>query len=689
MPQVVEVPGIGDVEFPDGMTDDQIASAIKANMPKRVKSFDNRGNGELVPSASVDPYADLENERSELSKWGQAGKNVAETGAQIATGIPAQLLASIGGLGATAYDITANGVMNPLSGSSPGEYADPTKVRDSIADYLTYRPDEPDSFVNQAANFPGKVITGAGDELAAPVDDIPYAGNVARAVPQALAAWLGFKGARPPTIKTPAGKLGNIGGVGKEAAPQAVRTEVPEPVTVRLSGKTPEERAKNYVASRTNVSWDAIGQEVRERLVNLAKTPDRLESLDATAVERAAVLQKLEVPITNATRGQLTRDPRQQRTEQLLKATEPGAELLERDISQNAKLLANIDALSKRQGGMTAGDLQTGKSVQGATRSLAASSKSNYDKLYKVARETEPDAAVSLQPVQDLLGKSPQIQNLDWVSTWIKKAGSLQDDPNAPMTSVRIADIQDLRSEATAIARTGGKEGHYASQVVKAIDESMESMPASAKAWKDAHGAFKAHRAEFADQAAISRLVNNKRGTKDRATALEDTWSKTVLNGSVEDWQALTKTLEKSGEGKQAIADLKSSTAQYIRDKATGGETGLKNSAGNLDAAWGRMKRAVDDIGRDKLEAIFGPEDTNRIYNIVESAQILKTEAPTGIKGSPTFEKALTFFDNMGKVPGLGKLAAVGKLGTKGAAKLRDIGKTERELKQATTSPLE
>lgn len=34
MPQRIEVPGMGIVEFPDGMSDDQIASAIKQNMPK-------------------------------------------------------------------------------------------------------------------------------------------------------------------------------------------------------------------------------------------------------------------------------------------------------------------------------------------------------------------------------------------------------------------------------------------------------------------------------------------------------------------------------------------------------------------------------------------------------------------------------------------------------------------------------
>lgn len=34
MPQRIEVPGMGIVEFPDGMSDDQIAAAIKQNMPK-------------------------------------------------------------------------------------------------------------------------------------------------------------------------------------------------------------------------------------------------------------------------------------------------------------------------------------------------------------------------------------------------------------------------------------------------------------------------------------------------------------------------------------------------------------------------------------------------------------------------------------------------------------------------------
>lgn len=52
MPQRIEVPGMGVVEFPDGMTDDQITSAIRANMPKSEPSV--RMHQTQPPAESID-----------------------------------------------------------------------------------------------------------------------------------------------------------------------------------------------------------------------------------------------------------------------------------------------------------------------------------------------------------------------------------------------------------------------------------------------------------------------------------------------------------------------------------------------------------------------------------------------------------------------------------------------------------
>lgn len=54
MPQRIEVPGMGVVEFPDGMSDDQIASAIKANMqPQQPREL-----GGLVPAGGASMLLD-------------------------------------------------------------------------------------------------------------------------------------------------------------------------------------------------------------------------------------------------------------------------------------------------------------------------------------------------------------------------------------------------------------------------------------------------------------------------------------------------------------------------------------------------------------------------------------------------------------------------------------------------------
>jgi hypothetical protein len=49
MPQIIEVPGYGEVEFPDGMPDDQIAAAIRANMAPSLRRF----NLPLLPAAPL------------------------------------------------------------------------------------------------------------------------------------------------------------------------------------------------------------------------------------------------------------------------------------------------------------------------------------------------------------------------------------------------------------------------------------------------------------------------------------------------------------------------------------------------------------------------------------------------------------------------------------------------------------
>ncbi len=60
MPQIIEVPGMGEVEFPDGMGDDQIAEAIKASMaPARTTGQEVARQASLTGRAVVEGVAAL------------------------------------------------------------------------------------------------------------------------------------------------------------------------------------------------------------------------------------------------------------------------------------------------------------------------------------------------------------------------------------------------------------------------------------------------------------------------------------------------------------------------------------------------------------------------------------------------------------------------------------------------------
>jgi hypothetical protein len=203
MPQVVEVPGLGDVEFPDGMTDDQIAAAIQANMqpaaPQRFgtgKSFDTAADGSLVPTRS-----DYGPER-EIDKWFAAGKNVAQGAGKLATGAVGAVAGNLAGAGALGYDITANFLTDPLGGGQPGRFADPASVKASVADYLTYKPDDQNSLSSRIADAPGQVITGAGKGLSkiTGTENIPYLGSMVEAIPEALAGIGGIRAMRPAAV---------------------------------------------------------------------------------------------------------------------------------------------------------------------------------------------------------------------------------------------------------------------------------------------------------------------------------------------------------------------------------------------------------------------------------------------------------------------------------------------------------
>jgi hypothetical protein len=652
------------VTAPDGASQEQVMTYAKQQFAEQEKA--QYGIREKEPNT-----------------FGQATKNVAQGAAQFATGVTGGLAGDIAGLGAQAYDITANAVLHPFSGATPGGYADPAKVRENVSRYFTYRAPNQDTVTNKVLGSPAYALGGVGEVLAKPVDDIPYAGNLARALPIAAANYFGAKAAMPATFaaETPALIKGR-------AATENVKVPVPDKfVPAPIKGATPEERAQAYVERRTNFDWAEVPASLRQKLTDIAKNAGQLEGLDATAVERAALLESLDLPIKNATRGQITRDPLQQRNEQLLKATEGGRPLRETDIAQNKALLDNLDILRGKTGSKSSGEMETGRSVQSALRAREAREKIGVTNLYKEAEKAgELQGKVNIDPLVKYLKTHDDPSQVGYAMSRLKQLGAIKEETNGGINVssnrfMSLAELEGIRRAANAAGKNGGTAGHYASELKGVIDDITDG--AGGEKYKQARAARKAVGDEFERQQAVARLVKNRKMSSDRAVALEDTWHKTVLAGSLEDLQKVRKSLDASPNGKTAWSDLQATTIDYIKNRATGGKLGLRNETGELNSTWAGLKRAVDEIGQDKLNEIFGDRGAKRINAIVDSAQILKTEAPTGVKGSPTIDKFLTLLD---KVPVLGSTAtAAVKLGQK----VKAIGQEGRDLRRAQSSPLD
>ena len=452
-------------------------------------------------------------------------------------------------------------------------------------------------------------------------------------------------------------------------------------------------RAQQWVAQNTGLTWDQIPQRLKTILTNVAQDATQLGKLDPKALERQATLER--VGITQATKGQLTREPLQQRTEQLARASEAGEPLRQMDLENNRILGENVRALAK--GAKAEGPVQVGQSVQTVLRDRLAAAKKNVSRLYKQAKtDGELQGPVDIQPLLDFVDTNIAPQSVGWLKNAIEaikarnttKVGGTEVTETRPITLEQIEEA--IRKEAVRQSRSAdGSVRFQAGEAIKIIDDMTAG--AGGASYKAARSARKAMGEEFERQGAVAQLVKDRKMSTDRAVKLEDTWRRTVMNGGIEDLKKVYTSLRRGGAaGRQAWRDLRGATADYILGKATGGgPLGLKTAAGDLNVTWDGLRRAVQDIGPEKMEFLFGKVGAKRMNDIVEAAQILKTEAPTGVKGSPTLDKFITLMEKFGAAGGKYIGSDIPTLALKGVAKLRDIGKTGRDVTAAMQSPLE
>jgi hypothetical protein len=502
------------------------------------------------------------------------------------------------------------------------------------------------------------------------------------------ADWLGQRVLN--TTDSPA--LATATNVGVQFAPALFIPRKPKGQPGVTPQQAAEANAREFVSRSVGMDWDTLPVQVKERLTQVAGNARNLDALDPAAIRRQAELQSLPVPVP-ATRGQIARDPVQLRNEANVAGTTQGAPIRDVYDAQNRALVQNLDILAGRTRGKSRTMEDAGRAVQDSgLRAKAQLSKKRYNDLYAQARQTEPNAQVSAQPLYQLIEGSPEITRLGFVESWLNKAKVTKTEraPDGTVVQtqrgVTLRELDDLRKRSVAIARSGGTDAVYAGDVIRAIDASMEQVPAAAKSWREAINAYKQHKREFSDQGAVADLVENYPNSADRRVALEGTVNR-IANGSLENIRTIKRSLLVSDNpavrtaGREAWRDIRKQLIEQIKDEATRNSATLADGSPNLSVAG--LKRSIDRIGPEKMVEIFGAPTANKINSILRAAQNVKTIPAQSVPvGSTTVQNVLALMgEGVDKIPLVGDLA-------RGVAQVRNIGANAREASAAVQNPL-
>lgn len=444
-----------------------------------------------------------------------------------------------------------------------------------------------------------------------------------------------------------------------QAAGEALAQTVPVmPLTAELGAISAGARAAQpaiaATASRVAAPIQAAAAKMAEtvkRVMPSAEqarpTPGTMGSGGAAGVDIAALRQtkaeELPVPI-KLTEGQKTRRFEQQRFErETAKLPEVGEPLRERFAVQNQQLTQNLDAFIDMTGA-EAPDLRSiGLSVDKALRARAAKDKTKIRTLYKEAEKAgELEAPVAMADVATFLTENAPEAAVANVLTFAKNkaiqlgivaedaTGNLMAQP-APLKNIEL--FRRSINNATNAEPTNIK---FASELKGIIDSSTDGL--GGNLYKQARNARFRYAHDYENTSVVRQLLNAKRGSEDRAVALEHVLNRSIIepSTSLDSVRQVRRLLQTEGDtGKQAWRELQGGTLQYIKDQA------LRNVApdqfGNRIVSPAQLDRVITQLDRSgKLDFVFGKKGAEQLRTINDVAKDVLTSPPGTVNTSNT-----------------------------------------------------
>lgn len=415
-------------------------------------------------------------------------------------------------------------------------------------------------------------------------------------------------------------------------------TRAAAPVTRAAAGR---------VAAPIQQAASKITEAIRPAAADVQSGAAGARSGGAAAVEagalRQAKAQELPVPI-KLTEGQKSRDFGQQRFErETAKDAELGAPIRQRFEDQNLKLQQNFDAFIDSTGAETADLRSVGQSVDKALRSRAAADKTKIRTLYKDAEKSgEMEAPVRLDElVKHLDDTLPEAEVANVLKAARSKAiqlGVAKEGDNGALISqpVSLKNAELFRRSINAATNAEPTNIRQASIMKGLVDDATEGV--GGQAYKKARAARSKFAKDYENVSLVKNLIGQKRGSSDRAIALEDVVRRSVIepSTSLDDVRQIRRLLQTEGpSGQQAWKELQGATLNYIKEEA------LKNVArdqqGNAIISPAQLDRAIQKLDKNgKLDFVFGKKGAEMLRTVNDVAKDVLVAPPGAVNTSNT-----------------------------------------------------
>lgn len=365
---------------------------------------------------------------------------------------------------------------------------------------------------------------------------------------------------------------------------------------------------------RIGVDYKALMPEAQTSLLADAEKSLRLTGkLSPDMLARNADMVALGI---KPTAGSLTRDPRVWQFEQNTAGVpgEAGDKLTQRFVENNRAIAESLEKLKGKTGGVAATPYEAGEGGVEATLAKYKEMQQEIGAQYKIIKEAKGND-IGLQPktlfktIEDNIDNADADSLMDSIRRKMTRYG-LVDEKGIPKDNafLTVENAEELRKFIGGLSDKGDPSiKRIKGLIIDSLDDDVINT-AGDDAYKSARDASRARFQEFSPKPL--------KGITDGKTVADDVLQRNVLSAKVADVAAFKKSLttgtpDQVARGGQAWNDLRLQTMQHIIDQST-------DAGGKIQGS--RLAKALDGLGKERLEVIFSKEELSHLGTIKRAA---------------------------------------------------------------------